>query len=91
MYGEQFPGSVCTDCLMVITNADSSGIQDISAWEKRVCEKNPTENGRYSVVPLGNSENYFSKCSCDYCGISLAGNRQDVIFEDTWHATDFAI
>lgn len=44
-------GFVCSDCLMMIANSDSSGIEDFDAWQKRVKEKNATEDGKYHVIP----------------------------------------
>lgn len=75
-------GSVCIDCLMVIANGDTSGIDDVDAWEKAVEGLNATEDGRYNIVPVG-EETFFGKGRCDFCGSRLAGDRHDVKFIDT--------
>jgi hypothetical protein len=73
-------GFVCTDCLMVIANGDTSGIDDVTAWESRVLEKNATEDGRYQVVPGTDTCGHFSRMGCDYCGSRLAGDVHLVTF-----------
>lgn len=72
-------GAVCTDCLMAIANADTSGIADIDAWSAGVDATDATDGGRYDVVPVGD-ETHFGTSSCDYCGTSLHGDRHDVVF-----------
>lgn len=74
-------GYVCADCLMVIANADTSGIADVDAWADAVKRTNATENGRYDVV-VGDDELTFSRTSCDYCGTTLDGYRHEVVFFD---------
>ena len=66
-------GYVCTDCQMMIANSDSSGILDFEAWQKRVEEKNATENGKYHVVPECDLDPRFSSMGCDFCGINPGG------------------
>ena len=78
---DQIKGDVCVDCLMVIANGDTSGIDDVASWELRVDAKNPTDDGAYMVVPVGD-ETWFGRGACDYCGSTLAGDRHDVVFVD---------
>lgn len=78
---DQIKGDVCVDCLMVIANGDTSGIDDLAGWELRVDAKNPTDNGAYMVVPVGD-ETFFGRGACDYCGSTIAGDRHDVVFVD---------
>jgi hypothetical protein len=75
-------GLVCIDCAMVIANGDTSGIEDLPAWEARVTKQNPTENGRYDIV-MSCSENCdgeFSTARCNYCGTTDDGERHPVAF-----------
>lgn len=66
-------GYVCSDCLMVIANADFSGIQDPDAWSERVIKHNPTEDGKYNVVPTGDDDPRLSDLGCDFCNDRTLG------------------
>jgi hypothetical protein len=77
---DSFDGFVCTDCLMVIANGDTSGIEDVTAWERDVLETNATEDGSYIVVPAYDDDPRFSTMGCDYCGSKLAGDANLVTF-----------
>jgi hypothetical protein len=67
---------------MVIANADTSGIEDLDDWERRVRQFDATENGKYDVVVAGDedTESYFSWTRCDYCGSDLGGDRYPIAF-----------
>lgn len=80
---ETFEAGVCIDCLMMIANGDSSGIDDFPAWESRVDSYDATEGGRWAVVPDSDGEQFFSWASCDYCGTCLGGDRFPVTFIDS--------
>lgn len=77
--------AVCTDCLMMIANGDSSGIEDFDEWQSRVAEKNPTNGGVYYWSPVMSDTDddlsYFGKAPCSYCGNHLAGDRHPVYIE----------
>ncbi len=74
-----FTGYACADCIMVIANADTSGIADVDAWLAAVESTNPTADGRYVVVP-GDDEIDFGSQRCRYCGTWLAGYRHEIAF-----------
>lgn len=76
---ESFTGSVCTDCVMAIVNADTSDISDLTDWQTRVEATNATDNGRYDVVHV-EGDLFFSWAPCDYCNSPLGGDRHDVVF-----------
>jgi hypothetical protein len=81
MIDNTITGSVCIDCLLVIANGDTSGIEDLAAWESAVLQANSTEDGRYTIVPVAD-ETHFSTSMCDNCRTTLAGDRHDVVFID---------
>jgi hypothetical protein len=82
---DTYDGLLCADCLMVVANADGSGVSDLEAWESRVEAHNPTDDGRFDVV-VGdaddpeNGERTFSRQRCDYCGTQLAGYRHPAVW-----------
>lgn len=80
-------GAVCVDCLMVIANADASGIADYAEWSRMVARADATDGGKYDVVPAcdDDCEGYFSWSSCDYCGSSLGGERHPIAFIPRHH------
>ncbi len=72
-------GAVCVDCVMMIANGDNSGIEDFQAWEKRVEDRNPTEDGRYEyILDSGDDAVFFGTLPCDFCGDRLHGDRHAV-------------
>lgn len=75
-------GLACTDCIMVIANADTSGILDLEAWEQRVTAHNATDSGAWHIVPdlEDTDESHFCSSPCDYCGGHLAGDRYRIAF-----------
>lgn len=77
----QVDGSVCIDCLMVIANGDTSGIDDLEGWEKAVEAVDALEGGRFMAVLVG-EDTFFGVGRCAFCGSTLAGDRHDVAFID---------
>jgi hypothetical protein len=73
-------GSCCTDCLMMIVNNDSTGIEDRAAWSAGVERLDATDGGRLHAVPAGNSSLWFGTSDCDYCGSGLHGDRHAIVF-----------
>jgi hypothetical protein len=74
-----FTGYACADCIIVIANADTSGITDVDAWQSAVDATDPTAGGRYVVVP-GDDEIDFGTQRCRYCGTWDAGYRHEIAF-----------
>jgi hypothetical protein len=74
-----FTGYACADCIIVIANADTSGITDVDAWQSAVESTNATLDGKYVVVP-GTDEIDFGTQRCLYCGTWLAGYRHEIAF-----------
>jgi len=73
-------GSCCTDCLMMIANDDSTGIEDLAAWRAGVERLDPTDGGRLHAVPAGDSAFWYGTTDCDYCGSALHGDRHAITF-----------
>lgn len=74
-----YTGYACQDCVLVIANADTSGITDLTAWETAVAATDPTNGGRYHVV-LADDEIDFGTQRCRFCGTWLAGYRHEIAF-----------
>jgi hypothetical protein len=74
-----FTGYACADCIMVIANADTSGIEDVADWEARVEATDCTYGGKYDVVP-GHDVIDFGTQRCRYCGTWDSGYRNEIVF-----------
>lgn len=74
-----FTGYCCQDCLMVIANADISGIPDVAAWEQAVAAMDATCGGKYTIV-VGDDAIDFGTQRCRNCGTWLAGYRHEIVF-----------
>ena len=74
---------VCTDCLMFHASGDMSylALQDDEDEVLERMDKTSKELIENDFVwhhkDVNESEPYFSRCSCDLCGISLAGDRHE--------------
>lgn len=75
---------VCTDCLMVIANADYSGLDYYYSEEEAAQRKEAIDDGIAHTkghICVGDSEkdNDFSSSWCDCCHTPLAGPRHHCV------------
>lgn len=73
-----FEGHACVDCVMAIANGDTSGIEDLEAWEKRVDSVALWKLGNVVVNCPEDCEGEFRTDDCDYCGDHLHGDRHPI-------------
>lgn len=85
MAGEEITGEACIDCVGVIANADTTGVEDLADWQRRVEAIDASDGGRYVVVLscADDCEGWFSWSPCDYCGSALGGERHPIAFLET--------
>ena len=81
-----FEGHACVNCVMVIANADTSGIEDFDRWESGVyatglLERMSERYGSCSVYVAcpEDCEGEYRTDECDYCGSALHGERHPIV------------
>lgn len=77
---ETFNGSACIDCVMVIANDDTSGMDDDTAARIYNALAAYNEDGMSVNVDTIDDEPHFSDSQCDVCETRLAGHRIPVTF-----------
>jgi hypothetical protein len=68
--------SVCTDCLMLIANDDTTALDDAEAEQLRRSVADRWPSAEWYLVP-GDEYHEFSRRWCDGCGTTLAGARNE--------------
>lgn len=68
---------VCADCLLVLANDDSTGIDD-NAREREVRDA-VAALGPHACVGDSDLDDEFSWSACGCCGTSLGGSRHAVV------------
>jgi hypothetical protein len=71
---DEYPLDICTDCLMLVANDDTTALDDLEADRLRNNVADRWPSSRWLIVP-GDDYGAFSRKPCDGCGSTLGGDR----------------